>query len=71
VSTKSRKERKRAGIPLLRVAKEGTPVDERAENKRHAIRPLGSLVPRRFGLTSRVVARLRAYGFDAEKETKP
>jgi hypothetical protein len=71
VSTKARKERKRAGVAFVRTPKEGTPVDERVENKRRPIRPLGSLVPRRFGLTSKVVARLKAFGLDAEKETKP
>ena len=68
MSTAARKARKRAGEPLVRTPKEGTPVEQREENKPRTIRQLGSWRAKRFGLTPAAERRLKARGLDRQYE---
>jgi len=67
MSTKARKARKSAGVKFVRTPKVGTPVTERAENQPRNIYVQGTRKVARFGLPSRVIARLKAYGIEAKK----
>lgn len=57
MSTAARKARKRAGEPLVRTPKEGTPVEQREENK-----------PRTIRQAPAAERRLKARGLDCQYE---
>lgn len=63
MSTAARKERKRTGIPLVRVPKEGTPVIDRIENQPRLIKSGWNT---RLGLPSKAKARFNARGIEAD-----
>ena len=67
MSTKARKERKAAGEAFVRTPKVGTPVTERVENQPRSIFVPGTRKLLRVGLPTRVVARLKARGIEAQK----